>query len=106
MFASTQSAPATSSLVRRNNLPEEFDDPQMKIRRLQEQVIAKEGEVAILRSQLKETKTNSESERVKKEKEWSEKFNEKMKEIKAIQTKLEFKVKYVGCSVVYSKILL
>lgn len=99
MFASTQSAPATSSLVRKNSLPEAFiqDDPQMKIKRLQEQVIAKEGEVAILRCQLKETKASVETERAKKEKEWSEQLNEKIKEIRAIQTKLEFKVKFVDC---------
>lgn len=59
---------------------------------MQDKILAKEGEVAILRSQLKEIKTNYEVESAKTRKEWMEKLNEKTKEIKEIQSKLEFKV--------------
>lgn len=54
--------------------------------------MAKEGEVAILRSQLCETKKNIESENVKTQKEWVEKLNAKTKEMNAIQSQLQFKV--------------
>lgn len=116
LFSSTQSAPAlnncdrattstfSKTLTRNNSLPKEtynYGSSEDKLKQLQEQILAKEGEVAILRSQLKELKANFEVEHARKQKEWLEKLNEKTKEIREIQSKLEFKVPiYLCCCVI------
>lgn len=72
------------------------DDYDVKLKKLQEQILTKDGEVSILRSQLNALKTRYESENARKQKEWVKTLNEKTKEIETIQSKLEFKVcKYV-----------
>lgn len=83
----------STRLVRNKSLPTETcDGLESKVSNLQEQIVAKEGEVAILRSQLKDMKVNFEVQSAKKQNEWVDKLNAKSKEMQAIQTKLEFKV--------------
>lgn len=72
---------------------ERASDAQTKVQRLQEKCEFKDGEVAILRSQLKQTKKNLEVELTQKQKEWFEKLTAKTKEMNAIQSELEFKVR-------------
>lgn len=52
----------------------------------------KEGEVSILRSQLRDSKAKFETELEKKQKEMIEKLNVKTREVSAVQSELEFKV--------------
>lgn len=95
-FQRATTSSVSRTLTRKNNsLPKEVynsDNNDVRLKELREQILAKEGEVAILRSQLKEVKATFEVENARKQKEWLEKLNEKTKEINEIQSKLEFKV--------------
>ncbi|GJQ87632.1 hypothetical protein Trydic_g17457 [Trypoxylus dichotomus] len=62
-----------------------------EIRIWKEKCESKDGEVTILRTQLKETKHNLELEHQRKEKEWLEKMNVCSKEIASIKSHLDFK---------------
>lgn len=77
---------------RSTNFIKPQNDLQRQIQNLQERLQAKDGEVSILRSQLKETKANIETERQKKEKEWNDKLVQATKEMSTIKTQLDFKV--------------
>lgn len=95
-FERATTSTVSRTLTRKNNsLPKKVyhsDNNDVRVKELGEQILAKEGEVAILRSHLKELKANFEVENARKQKEWSEKLNEKTKEINEIQSKLQFKV--------------
>lgn len=72
--------------------PEYLTGLEVKIKKLQEDLIAKEGEISILRTQLKEIRRNNENDMHRKEKEWSEKLNATTKKLNAVKSELEFKV--------------
>lgn len=68
-------------------------DLQTTLQDLQQKLQAKDGEVSILRSQLKELKANIEIERQKREKEWNDKLAHATKEMNTVKTQLDFKVR-------------
>lgn len=59
---------------------------------MQEKCAEKEGEVAILRTNLQKLRTSHQEEQEKKEKEWKDKLLIIQKESKAYKSELEFKV--------------
>ncbi|CAH0560812.1 unnamed protein product [Brassicogethes aeneus] len=85
IFSSTQlntsfQTPSTSNNVEKS-----------EIIKLKTQYDEKVGEVSILRNQLQETKQKLLLEQQKKQDEWKEKFNFTQKEIRSLQSELEFK---------------
>lgn len=59
---------------------------------MQQQYNEKEGEVSILRAQLRETKSNLQSEQQKLRSEWKQKLTQTERQMKSVKSELEFKV--------------
>lgn len=67
-------------------------DLQKDVNTLQQQYNEKEGEVSILRAQLRETKSNLQSEQQKLRSEWKQKLTQTERQMKSVKSELEFKV--------------
>lgn len=91
-FASTQQISAPSNDFKMPHPIVNTEELKMKLTYLQQKCEAKEGEVSILRSQMKKMKTEMAEEQSKKQKEHLEITNLKEKQIKSIKGQLDFKV--------------
>lgn len=60
---------------------------------MQQEYKEKEGEVSILRAQLRETKSSLQSEQQKLHNEWKQKLTQTEKQMKSAKSELEFKVR-------------
>ncbi|KAF5282193.1 hypothetical protein FQR65_LT02890 [Abscondita terminalis] len=67
------------------------DNLEAKVKTLQKQCEAKAGEVSILRGKLQDIKTHHDTEQSKIQKEWSDKLSDTTKQLKEVQSELEFK---------------
>ncbi|XP_045478637.1 uncharacterized protein LOC123683788 [Harmonia axyridis] len=91
-FASTQNFISTPHNVFKKPQPiSNTEDVTMKLTYLQQKCEAKEGEVSILRAQIKKMKSDMVEDLSKKQKEYIEITNMKEKEIKSIKGQLDFK---------------
>lgn len=101
-FASTQNVHQTQTNAFKKPQPVvDTEDMTMKLAYLQQKCEAKEGEVSILRAQMKKIKTDVAEEQSKKQKEYMEMTNLKEKEIKSIKGQLDFKVRHILMNLSY-----
>lgn len=99
----TTSKPGNSRFPRNNSTPTESINTNSykistknghdQLQQLKETLRTKEGEVSILRSQIKQSRSYFDVERSKREKEWSEKMNFVEKELSSVKSELDFKVR-------------
>lgn len=101
-FKQSTSKPGNSRFPRNNSTPTESintnsykistKNEQDQLQQLKETLRTKEGEVSILRSQIKQSRSHFDTERAKREKEWGEKMNLVEKELGSVKSDLDFKV--------------
>lgn len=98
IFCSTQldhfniSQPGTSKDLHIPNITNVKRDLETELENLQQRYQEKEGEVTILRTQLKETKNSFNHEHNKVQNEWKKKLGITEKQIQSVTSELEFKV--------------
>ncbi|XP_044748601.1 uncharacterized protein LOC123309511 [Coccinella septempunctata] len=90
-FASTQNSLIPTDDFKKPQSMADIEDLKMKLTYLQQKCEAKEGEVSILRSQMKKFKSDMSDDLLKKQKEHLEIISIKEKELKSIKGQLDFK---------------